>query len=163
MTCLLHFGRLGRIGPKPTIAKLSALALLVLAGSAYWVVGDTQAAQSPRPGSYSGSVAADTINFEVSANGTTITNLSTTYNPAVDCAIPADKVHERFPNLKIKKGRFSGSLSISNVPKQSEHFSITGAFSTPGRASGKISGTIKIRSLPTCNNTTQFSVKRKGK
>ena len=163
MTCLLPFARLGRIAPKPTIAKVSALALLVLASSAYWVVADTQAAQTPTPGSYSGRVAADTINFKVSANATTITNLSTTYNPAVDCGIPADQVHERFPNLKIKNGRFSGSLSISDGPKQTEHFSITGAFSTSVRASGKISGTIKLKSFPTCNNTTQFSVKRKGK
>jgi hypothetical protein len=85
---------------RPAIARVAALAaLVVLGGSAYSAVTNSQAAQTPRPGSYSGKVAVDTINFKVSANGRTITGLGTTFNPAADCGIPVNQVHERFPTL----------------------------------------------------------------
>ena len=138
------------------------LAMLVaLSSSAYSALASGKGSPAPRPGTYSGFDAADTISFKVSADGKTITGLSSTFNPAADCGIPTNGQHERFPPLKVKKGHFKGSASGSGEAE--EHFAIQGRFVAPTEATGKISGNLKIRSLPPCHASQAFTVKRKGK
>ncbi len=134
--------------------------LAAFTGSAYSALASGKGSPAPRPGTYSGFDAADTISFKVSANGKMITGLSSTFNPAADCGIPTNGQHERFPTLKIKKGHFKGSTSVNRGAE--EHFAIRGRFVTPTEATGKISGNLKIRSLPPCSASTTFTVKRKA-
>ena len=147
-----------------TLAALLGFCALLLAftGSAYSALARGKGSPSPKPGSYSGFDAADTISFRVSANGKTITELSSTFNAAADCGVPTEGQHERFPTLQVKKGHFSGSTSV-NRSGTIEHFAIQGKFISPTKATGKISGHFTIRSLPPCHASQGFTVKRKGK
>lgn len=144
---------------------VAAAGLLVMVsaftGSAYSALASGNGSPAPRPGTYSGFDAADTISFKVSADGKMITGLSSTFNPAADCGIPTSGQHERFPALKIRKGHFRGSVAGSGEAE--EHFAIQGRFVTPTEATGKVSGSLKVRSLPPCHASQPFTVKRKGK
>jgi hypothetical protein len=130
-------------------------------GSVYSALASGKGTAAPRPGTYSGFDAVDTISFKVSADGKTIVGLSSTFNPAADCGIPTSGLHERFPTLKIKNGHFKGSIAATG--EADEHFAIHGRFVTPTEANGKISGGLHVRSLPPCSASTAFTVKRKGK
>ncbi len=130
-------------------------------GSAYSALASGKGAPVPKPGTYSGFDAVDTISFKVSTDGKTITGLSSTFNPAADCGIPASGQHERFPTLKIMNGHFKGSIAPTG--EADEHFAIRGKFVTPTEAKGRISGNLHVRSLPPCSASTTFTVKRKGK
>jgi hypothetical protein len=153
------------VRPRTNIALMRAVAVaagcVMLAGSAYSTVAIGKGSPSPRPGTYSGFDAVDTISFKVSADGRTITGLSSTFDPAADCGIPTAGQHERFPTLKIKNGHFRGSIAPTG--EADEHFAIQGRFVTLAEAKGKISGGLHVRSLPPCNASTTFTVKRKGK
>ena len=141
---------------------LGCCALLAALATLASPLASGKGSSSPKPGSYSGIDAADTISFRVSADGQSITGLSSTFNPAADCGVPTSGQHERFPTLQVKKGAFSGSVSV-NRASSVEHFAIKGKFVTPTRATGTISGHFTIRSLPPCHASSTFSVKRKGK
>jgi hypothetical protein len=141
------------------VAVAACCAMLV--GSAHSAIASgNKGSPTPKPGSYSGFDAVDTISLKVSANGKTITGLSSTFNPAADCGVPANAQHERFPTLTVKNGHFKGSTSIHAATVI--HFAIQGRFVTPTEATGKISGNFKVRSLPPCSASTTFKVKRKG-
>lgn len=157
--------RLASMSARPgTNAALLCCCVLLVAftGSTYSASAKDKDSPSPKPGSYSGFDAADTISFRVSADGKTITELSSTFNAAADCGVPTSGQHERFPTLQVKKGHFSGSTSV-NRSGTIEHFAIQGKFISPTRATGKISGHFTIRSLPPCHASQGFTVKRKGK
>lgn len=141
-------------------ALLICCALLV--GAACSALASGKGSPTPRPGTYSGFDAVDTISFKVSADATKITALSSTFNPAADCGVPTNVQHERFPTLKIKNGHFKGTTSVETAGSP-EHFAITGRFVSPTKATGKISGHFTIKSLPPCHASTTFAVKRKGK
>lgn len=137
------------------------LMLVGFTGAACSALASGKGSSAPRPGTYSGFDAVDTISFKVSANGKSITGLSSSFDPAADCGIPSNGQHERFPTLEIKKGHFKGSVSPGGGTD--EHFAIQGKFVTATEATGKVSGDLKIRSLPPCHASQAFTVKWKGK
>lgn len=144
-------------------AVLGCCALLTASAiSACSALASGKSSPNPKPGSYSGFDAVDTISFKVSADGKTITDLSSTFNPAADCGVPTNIQHERFPTLNVKKGHFKGSTSVHRG-SLIEHFAIQGKFISPTKATGKISGHFTVRSLPPCQASTSFTVKRRGK
>ncbi|HEY5061474.1 MAG TPA: hypothetical protein VII52_08045 [Gemmatimonadaceae bacterium] len=157
-----RIGQYSVIVLKRTLTKALALALLVvLTGTAYSALASSHSALSPKAGRYSGFAGPQAISFKVSADRKTITKLSTAFNPATFCSIPAGESQVRFPTLKVHNGHFSGK--VTQTEGTPTHFSIKGRFVTPTSATGKISGSFTIRSLPPCDATAPFSVKRKGK
>ncbi len=147
---------------KPAIARALAIALTaLLISGAHSALAGGHKAPNPKSGNYAGLVGPQTISFKVSPGGATVTNLSTTFNPATFCGVPAGASQVHFPTLKVHKGHFSGGVTVTEGT--TTHYSIKGKFVTPTRATGTIAGSFTIRSLPPCNAKSPFSVKRKGR
>lgn len=135
----------------------AAFAGLAVSGSAAG-----EGSVSPKPGLYSGTAGVDLVHLKVSAGGSSIANLNTTFNLAVLCGIPSGTAHERFPTMAIRNRHFKGSIAIDHSGS-TEHLSVQGRIVSATRIAGKLSGHFTIRSLPPCHGSSTFSAKRKGK
>ena len=110
---------------------------------------------------YSGTVGPGfPISFRVSSNGKDVHNLAVAFNET--CTPGAGSVAPvfHFGTLAIKSGTFSGTLNSGAGSTVSQTLHITGTFF--GRtASGQVSDTVRITSLPSCTETLSFTAKAK--
>jgi hypothetical protein len=100
------------------------------------------------------------LTFQISGNGKQVTHLVVAFEET--CNGSAGDVPPKFdfPTLTISHGKFHGSSTDHFGKKVSQGLHIKGHFS--GRkATGTVSDTSKIKSLPTCTETTPFSAKVK--
>jgi hypothetical protein len=115
----------------------------------------------PKDGHYSGEIGPGyPINFSVSANGTVISGLVVGFEETCNGAGPTTAPLFHFNTLQIKMGKFSGSSTDHFGKKASDALRISGAFSD-GKATGKLTDTSKITSLPTCTESEPFTAKTK--
>lgn len=112
----------------------------------------------PKDGTYKGSAGVDTISFKVTADGTKIVDLVTTYNPAADCSIPTADQKESFPAMKIHDGEFKGSTDLGGGIVQT--FELSGSFTNDTHVKGTIHGHLTVTSLPPCNDQQPFDAAR---
>ena len=101
------------------------------------------------------------ISFRVSANGKAVDNLVVHYEVTTCGGSPGNSPPAyRFNALAIKSGSFSGSLTSRSGSRQSISLRITGTFF--GRvATGTVTATQRITSLPTCTESESFTAKAK--
>jgi hypothetical protein len=110
---------------------------------------------------YSGTVGPGyPISFRVSADGTEVTDLSVADEETCNGSAGSTAPKFRFGTLVIRGGKFSGHDTGHFGSTVSEGLHISGSFN--GReATGKVSDTSKIKSLPTCTQTEDFTAKAK--
>ncbi len=145
-------------------ALLGCCILVVFALAAYSPLAQGRGSPTPKPGTYSGLAGPDAISFKVSAGGGSVSGLSSSFNPASFCGVPTSGEHERFPSMQVRNAHFSGSTASGGESGGTvTHFAVQGRFTSPTRATGKISGHFTVRSLPPCHASSSFSVRRKGK
>jgi hypothetical protein len=78
--------------------------------------------------------------------------------------VPTNGQSERFPELAVRKGSFTGSTTLSPRSGIEQFFSIKGSFSSPTRAAGTMHGHFSIphNALSPCSNTSAFTALRVG-
>ena len=111
---------------------------------------------------YSGTIGAGSpISFRVSANGKAVDNLVVQFEVTTCGGAPGNSPPTyRFNTLAIKSGSFSGSLTSRSGSTESVSLRITGTFF--GRvATGTVTATQRITSLPTCTESANFTAKAK--
>jgi hypothetical protein len=147
------------------IAVPVLLAVALHVGDAHATAAKAASDATPEPGSYAGFVGPFNIDFKVSRDRKTITDLHTNYQATVGCGPPSDTpVTTRFPKLELDKGHFSGSVTRAPGSEIPMHYSIRGNFSTTEKAQGSVTVhfTFPHNALPPCNSTDSFSVARAG-
>jgi hypothetical protein len=96
------------------------------------------------------------MSFRVSAGGTEVTNLVVSFEETCNGAAGDTPPKFHFGTLSIRGGRFSGRDTDHFGSTVSDGLYISGRFS--GRkATGKVSDTSKIKSLPSCTETEPFT------
>ena len=111
---------------------------------------------------YSGTSGAGfPLSFRVSANGKTVEDLVVHYEVTTCGGAPGNSPPAyHFGALAIKSGTFSGSVTSRSGNKESVSLRITGRFF--GRvATGTVTATEHITSLPTCTESVGFTAKAK--
>lgn len=110
---------------------------------------------------YSGTVGPGyPMSFKVSANGAEVTDLVVAFEETCNGAAGSIPPKFHFGTLAIRSGRFSGRDTDHFGSKVSDGLHITGSF-RGRKATGKVSDTSKIKSLPTCTQTEPFTAKAK--
>jgi hypothetical protein len=111
---------------------------------------------------YSGSIGPGyPISFRVSADGKAIDGLVLGYEVTTCGAAPANKAPTfHFKTLAIRSGSFAGSSEDDFGPGDSASIRIAGTMF--GRtATGQVTGTQRITSLPTCTQSENFTATAK--
>lgn len=138
-----------RLGP----LLASAVSIAVIVAAPAWAV-------TPKDGHYTGFVDPFTISFTVE-NGTIshfVTDFEATSCPGL--APDTTKTSFEFPSVKILNGRFSDAKTLHDKSGLDPHFTITGSFTKPTRAAGKLHEHIAVPKsfgAPSCTLSQPFS------
>ncbi len=137
--------------------------MLTLAGSPGLsaAAGGGEGGGHAKSGAYSGVVGPGyPISFRVAAKGAAVEELVVSFEETCNGAAGETAPKFHFKTLKITDGKFSGSSSDHFGPTASDALRINGSIDG-GAASGKVTDTSKIKSLPTCTESEPFTAKAK--
>ncbi|MGO9322779.1 MAG: hypothetical protein ACLQBY_18525 [Solirubrobacteraceae bacterium] len=140
-------------------ARLPALfaAVLVLAGAPVLAM----AAGSVRDGHYSGFVGPGyPISFQVTSNGTIVKSLVVAFEATCSPGAGQTAPLFHFKTLAVKDGKFSGASTDHFGNTVSDALRISGSLSG-AKATGKVTDTSNIKSLPSCTQSEPFTAKVK--
>lgn len=140
--------------------RLVGMSTLLVTGAALLLGVSGAGAADNHPvknGHYKGVVGPGwAISFHVSANGTKVEQLVAAFDVGCNGGASTEAAKFHFGSLAIRDGHFSGRSTDAFGKKVSEVVHISGSFA--GRsATGKVSDTSNIASLPSCTETSPFT------
>jgi hypothetical protein len=114
-----------------------------------------------KDGRYTGLVGPGfPISFRVTAHGTSVSDLVVGFEESCNGASAETAPLFHFAQLEIKGGKFAGSSIDRFGSTASDSLRISGTF-RGAEATGKLTDTSKIKSLPTCTESEPFTARAK--